>query len=189
MKQIRTLKSLACFLLMLAAVFLCNLKASKAQAQTQKVLYKDSFPPPVGYVNDYADLYSPAETDSLEKIIGSFEKKTTAQIALIVFKAYMVPKDSLEALTLRIGKTWGVGRKETNNGVVIGICPEYRKMTIRNGYGIEKIMSDEETKEIIDRYFIPAFKESKYFEGTVAGLQALIEILTKKWNAQKSSIK
>lgn len=100
----------------------------------------------------------------------------------------MVPIDSLEALTQRIGNVWGVGQKETNNGVVIGICPEYRRMTIRNGYGIEKILSNKETKEIIDKYFIPEFKEGKYFEGTITGLEELFQILTKKLKAQKTGM-
>jgi uncharacterized protein len=186
MHPAKILKRLVYILLIVATVPACTENNNDVSAQSQNQQILDSFPAPVSYVNDYAFLYSRSQRDSLENILGNFEKSTTVQIALIIFKESMVPKDSLEALTQKIGNAWGVGQKEANNGIVIGICPEYRKMTIRNGYGIEKILSDAETKEIIDKYFIPDFKGSKYFEGTISGLQALIETLTKKLKDQKS---
>jgi len=92
----------------------------------------------------------------------------------------MLPCDSLESVTLRIANAWGVGQKEKNNGVTIGIAPACRKMTIQNGFGIEKIFSNAETKEVIAKYFVPSFKSSDYFKGTLSGVNALIQILTEK---------
>jgi len=57
----------------------------------------------------------------------------------------------------------------------------YHKMTIRNGYGIEKILSDSETKEIIDNAFIPSFRKDEYYQGTLNGLNKLMDILRKRW--------
>jgi len=71
--------------------------------------------------------------------------------------------------------------------VTIGICRGYRKMRIQNGDGIEKILTDRETKEIIDTAFIPSFKDGKYFEGTLIGVKTLIATLGK--NAEKKSLK
>lgn len=188
MLQVTNLKGLVYILLIVVTVCACKANSKKAHTspQNQETFFKDSSPKPEGYVNDYAGLYSKAEKDSLESILGNFEKNTSIQIALVVFKSSMISSDSLEILTQRLGNEWGVGQKGINNGVVIGICPECRKMTIQNGYGIEKIMSDAETKEIIDGYFTPKFKETKYFEGTITGLRALAETLTQKWNAQKT---
>lgn len=137
----------------------------------------DSLPQPTGYVNDYENLYSDSEEATLDSIIADFEGRTTKQIAIITFDTTMTTRDSLDELTLRIANKWGVGQKDKNNGVTIGICRGYRKMRIQNGYGIEKIMTDSETKEIIDIFFIPDFKEGNYFEGTLKGLNALIKKL------------
>jgi uncharacterized protein len=92
----------------------------------------------------------------------------------------MLEKDSLEVLTTRIGNYWGVGQKDKNNGITVGICRGYGRMTIRNGAGIEKILTDEATKGIIDNAFIPGFKKADYYAGTVNGLKDLMEILIKK---------
>jgi uncharacterized protein len=81
---------------------------------------------------------------------------------------------------LYISNTWGVGVKGKDNGILIGISNGYRRMRIQNGYGIEKIISDEETKEIIDKYFIPYFKNGDYYSGTLTGLTRLIALLNSK---------
>jgi len=93
-------------------------------------------------------------------------------------------KAKFNDLALHIARNWGVGQKEKNNRVAICISKGYRKIRINNGYGIEKILSDKETKEIIDRYFIPKFKEGEYFEGTFDGLEALVSTLRQKINSK-----
>ena len=140
-------------------------------------IFWDSLPQPTGYVNDYENLYTDNEENLIDSLILDFEKRTTIQMAVITFDTTMTTKDSLEALTLRIAKFWGVGQKEKNNGVVIGICRGYRQVRIQNGYGIEKILTDRETKEIIDNAFIPGFREGNYFDGTVNGLKTLMTTL------------
>ena len=142
-------------------------------------IFWDSLPQPTGYVNDYENLYTDNEENLIDNLILDFEKRTTIQMAVITFDTTMTTKDSLEALTLRIAKFWGVGQKEKNNGVVIGICRGYRQVRIQNGYGIEKILTDRETKEIIDNAFIPGFREGNYLGGTVNGLKTLMTKLIK----------
>jgi len=93
----------------------------------------------------------------------------------------MTTADSLDIMTLRIANAWAVGQKEKNNGVVIGISRAYRKMRIQNGYGIEKILTDTETKDIIETAFIPGFSNANYFDGTLNGLKGLMAILEKRY--------
>lgn len=81
---------------------------------------------------------------------------------------------------LRLANTWGVGKKEKNNGVTICISKGYRRMRICNGYGIEKVLSDAETKAIVDRDFIPSFKAGDYYKGTLMGLEAIMARLDAK---------
>jgi uncharacterized protein len=140
----------------------------------------DNLPQPKGYVNDYENIYSTEEKATLDSLIADFEQTTTIQIVLVTIDTSMIAKDSLDEFTLRIGNAWGVGQKEKNNGIVIGISRGYRKMRIQNGYGIQSILTDEETKKIIDTSFIPGFREGKYYEGTMNGLKNLMETLSKK---------
>jgi uncharacterized protein len=143
--------------------------------------FQDSLPEPHGYVNDFESLFSESEKQTLDSLLEDFENRTTIQIAVLTIDTSMTSMDSLDVYTLKIAKSWGVGQKDKNNGVVVGISKAYRKITIKNGYGIEKILSDEETKEIIDTSFIPSFRDADYFKGTLTGLKTLMKILEERY--------
>jgi len=143
--------------------------------------FQDSLPRPYDYVNDFESLFSESEKQTLDSLLQDFEKRTSIQIAVLTIDTSMTTRDSLEAFTLKIGNSWGVGQKDKNNGVVIGISQAYSKMSIQNGYGIEKILSDAETKEIIDTAFIPSFRDADYFQGTLTGLKSLMKILEERY--------
>jgi len=153
---------------------LCLLFFFNLSGQTTK---DTSIPKAIGYVNDFEKIYAPEEIETLDSLIADFDKRTTIQISIITIDTTMMKKEELDSWTLKVMKTWGVGRKDKNNGILIGISRGYRVIRIQNGYGIEKILSNQETKEIIDKDFIPFFKEAKYFEGTMNGLQALMKKL------------
>jgi uncharacterized protein len=74
---------------------------------------------------------------------------------------------------LHLANLWGVGAENLNNGVLIGVSEQFRKIRICNGLAIETILSDNQTKEIIENNFIPKFKKNKYFRGVMNGLDAL----------------
>lgn len=142
---------------------------------------QDSLPRPIGYINDFDNLFTKNENQTLDSLLEDFEKRTSIQIAVITIKSEMTTIDSLDAFTLKVGNAWGVGQKDKNNGVTIGIAREYRKMRIQNGYGIEKILTDAKTKEIIDTAFIPSFRNDDYYQGTLTGLKSLIKILEERY--------
>jgi uncharacterized protein len=142
-----------------------------------KHYFNDTLPTPKKYVSDYENLFIPQQEDSLNHLINLFEKQSTNQIAIVSFDTAMVTKQNFDELTLRLANAWGVGDKHKNNGILIGICAGYKKIRIQNGKGIEKILSDSATKNIIDRSFIPYFKEADYFSGTLNGVKAIIQKL------------
>lgn len=137
-------------------------------------LFSDSLPKPYSWTNDYAWLYSTAQRNYLDSTIADFEKRTTVEICIVTLDTFCISDENFDALALKIATTWGVGKKETNNGVVICISPGYRKIRVCNGFGIEKYLSDAETKKIIDDTILSQFKEGNYFSGTVAGLIAIM---------------
>ncbi len=177
MKPFKLFNILIVVILTVSYTASCQTKPESKVPFTQ--IFWDSLPKPIGYVNDFENIYTDSEEHLIDSILEYFDKKTTIQIAVITFDTTMTTRDSLDALTLRIGNAWGVGQKSKNNGIVIGISKGYRKIRIQNGYGIEAILSDKETKEIIDSGFIPSFRIDKYYEGTFNGIVLLIKVLEK----------
>lgn len=145
--------------------------------QTFRQIFWDSLPKPTSWTNDFEGIFSDVEEHQLDSIIAAFEKETTTQICIVTLDTIFTTKEKFNDLALHIAKTWGVGQKEKNNGVTICISKGHRKIRICNGYGIEKVLSDTETKEIMDKYFISNFKAGEYFQGTKKGLLAVIETL------------
>lgn len=143
-------------------------------------VFWDNLPKPINWTNDYEDLYSDNEQIKLDSIISQFERETTIEIGIVTIDTTKTSEEKFEELSLQIAQTWGVGKKDKDNGILIAISKGYRKIRIVNGNGIEKIITDNETKEIIDKYFIPDFKEGNYYDGTLKGLTELIKLLKSK---------
>ena len=122
-------------------------------------------------------LFTEEEVKALDSLVSAFERTTTVEIDVATVNSLMVKDQDFEDYTLVMLRTWGVGKKDKNNGILIVISPDLRRIRIQNGYGIENILSDNETKYIIDNSFIPKFKETKYFEGTRNGIIAIINKL------------
>lgn len=81
---------------------------------------------------------------------------------------------TIESYALDMLRLWGVGDKKKNNGILVVIAPDIHRMRVENAYGIEKYLSNGETKQIIDTVFIPHFKENEFFLGTKDGILSLI---------------
>jgi uncharacterized protein len=139
--------------------------------------FKDAVPPATGYVTDWEDLYSDAEEARLDSIIGNFETKTGIQIVIVTIDSSMSTKDGFDSCTLRIGQRWGVGQ-DSSKGVLIGISNSLGMMRIQNGVGIGSKLSDGDTQQIVDQDFLPAFEKRQFYQGTVAGVKALMAKLS-----------
>jgi len=148
--------------------------------QQYRQAFWDSLPEPHGWVNDFEALYSDEENRSLDSVISVFKARTNIEIAIVTVDTNFIEKEKFDDLALHIANTWKVGEKEKDNGIVITISRGYRRIRIQNGYGIEKLITDEETKAIIDNYFIPDFKAGNYYNGTLTGLTKLTELLDTK---------
>lgn len=184
MKIVKIIYSFLLFLLIITSTSFCQSQGAKQpmiDSASQLRLYRQNFwnnlPDPVGFTNDYEHLYNDSQLHVLDSIISTFSRKTFIQITIITYDTMLVAEDNMEALNLRIANFWGVGERYKDNGITIGICRGYRKMRIDNGDGIFKILSDAETKQIIDNKFAPSFKAGNFFEGTYIGLKALMDEL------------
>jgi uncharacterized protein len=143
-------------------------------------IYWNNLPKPKNWTNDYENLFSKIEQTKLDSIISKFEKETSIEISIVTIDTIKTSKEKFEDLTLHIAQKWKIGKAEKENGILIGISKGYRRIRIQNGNGIEKILTDDETKKILENYFIPEFKKGEYYQGTLNGLCEIIRILKYK---------
>lgn len=158
-------------------LFLLVALSSIGCSQQTKAKTQSSEPP--GYVNDYEKVFTALERADLENFLSHADKMTGVQIAVVSIDTSMVSRDSFDNYTLKLFNQWGVGDKQRNDGILIGFSRSYRMIRIQNGYGIENKMSDQATKQIIDSVFTPRFKNGKYYDGVLEGVNAILENVQK----------
>lgn len=135
-----------------------------------------SFPDPVGYVSDFENLYSIQEQKIISELITAFEDKTSNQIAIATIPD-LGNYDNIDDLSFDLANFWGVGQRDKDNGVLLVISSAKRKVSIKTGYGVEKLLTDQEAKSIIDNVILPEFKKGEFYKGTQAGLLNIIKEL------------
>jgi uncharacterized protein len=136
--------------------------------------FAQKIPAPRGWVNDFEHLFTSREEQTLDSLLALFEKQTTNQIALVTLDSNYTSADAFDDFIISLHNAWGVGLKGKNNGIVVGISAQLRRIRISNGVGIEARLSDAATARIIDEIMIPEFKKGAYFTGILNGLTAII---------------
>ena len=133
-----------------------------------------SFPPPNGtHVVDEANILSPATEAKLNDELTALEDRTQHQV--VVATVSSLQGLEIEDYGYQLGRTWGIGRKDVNDGVVLLVAPNERKVRIEVGYGLEPIMTDALSSQIINETIVPKFKAGDMPGGIVAGAQAIAE--------------
>lgn len=131
------------------------------------------FPAPVGFVNDFSNILSQDQRDTLETMIRMHQQKTTNEIAIVTIKD-MAPYDNIYDFSFDLANAWGVGVVEKNNGVVIVLNDSLGMVRINTGLGIEAIVPDSSIQKVIDANMLPEFAEGKLYEGLREGTAAVI---------------
>lgn len=125
-----------------------------------------------GWISDTANLLSPQTEAKLDLNISSLEKNKGTEIAIVTVleTAPVSPKEFATALF----NYWGIGKKRQNNGVLFLISLNDRRVEIETGYGIEKVLSNEEVSKIIACDIIPFFERGNFDRGTLIGTESII---------------
>jgi uncharacterized protein len=142
----------------------------------------DTLPAAIGWVNDFEGLFDKNQEDSIERILEHFEKETTIEIAIVTIDSNMVASDKFDEFAYRLLKTWGIGKVDKSNGIVICICKDYKRLFICTDFGIDIYMNGNEKSGIINKYMVPYFLKNNYFLGTLKGLHAILGKIYKRWN-------
>lgn len=134
-------------------------------------------PNPPKLVNDLTNgTLTASQVAALETKLYQYDDTTSNQIAIVIVNS--LDGMSVEDYALELGRKWGVGNKDFNNGVVIlvstGGGDGNRDLTIAVGYGLERAIPDITAKQIIDHEMIPNFKAGDIYSGLNKGVDALI---------------
>ncbi len=134
-----------------------------------------SFPFPIGSVSDYENVFSETQISELAEIIANYEKETTREIAIVTIKT-IEPYDNITDYSTDLANEWGIGKPETDNGLLILFSKNLREIRISTGFGTERKLTDEICKNVIDKTIIPKFKSGEYYNGIENGLVELIKL-------------
>ena len=132
-------------------------------------------PPLSAHVTDLTQTLSAAEKGALEAKLADWEARTTNQLAVLVVPT--TQPEPIEAYSLRVAEKWKIGRKGHDNGALLTVAKDDRKMRIEVGYGLEGTLTDATTRRIIAENIAPYFREGRFAAGIGAGVDRIIEVV------------
>ena len=135
-------------------------------------------------VYDYANLFSASEKQQLEQKLIQYSDSTTTQIVVITVDN--LKGEDVSQLATKWGQTWGIGgTAKDDNGVIILISKEDRKIAINPGYGLEDRLTAGTGGEIIRNIILPEFKAGSYYNGLDKGTNALFDVFKGKYKGER----
>ncbi|WP_293357395.1 TPM domain-containing protein [Phenylobacterium sp.] len=144
------------------------------------------FPPLTGRVVDDAQILSPATEARLTQELATLEQQTGHQ--LVVATLPDLQGYEIEDYGYQLLRTWGIGRKGEDDGVILIVAPNQKKVRIEVGYGLEPVLTDALSSLIIQRAILPAFKAGQMEKGVVAGTEAIARQIGLPPDQQKAAI-
>jgi uncharacterized protein len=143
--------------------------------------YVPKRPSPPKLVNDFTQTLTTEQVQALENKLVAYDDSTSSQVAVVIIPT--TGDYPIEDVALRILRDWGVGNQGKNNGIVLLIAKDDRKVRIEVGYGLEGAIPDMIAASIIDHEITPNFKEGNYYRGLDEGTQAIFKAASGEYKA------
>jgi len=159
--------SLAGIASLAAALALC---ASVGQAQTLVPV-----PALTSRVTDLAGTLTPDQVAALDAKLGAFERAKGSQLAVLVVPT--TRPEEIEQYGIRVAEAWKLGRKGVDDGALLLVARDDRKVRIEVGYGLEGVLPDATANRIIDEDIVPRFRDGDYYGGIDAGLDRMMRVI------------
>jgi len=136
------------------------------------------------YLVDETGILNPVEHKNILVKLVNEEKTTSNQI--VVYLINSLNGESLEDVSIRLAEKNKIGKKDKNNGVLVLIAKNDRKMRIEVGYGLEGVLTDAKSSSIIRNVFSPEFKKGNYYKGISDGVDAIIAAIKGEYTADEN---
>jgi uncharacterized protein len=167
--------------LSLAAILLAVF-AGTGGARAQEI----TFPSLTGRVVDEAGLLDAAKRTEIEAKLAALEEKTTDQLVVVTVRS--LQGRTIEEYGYRLGRAWAIGQKDKNNGALLIVAPNERKVRIEVGYGLEGVLPDAITSLIIQNVILPRFKVNDYPGGIANGVDEIIKVASGEGGVSKPPV-
>jgi len=138
-------------------------------------------PPLRGRVTDLAGMISPQVELRLEQMLADFERSDSTQVAILTVAT--LEGESLEEYALKVASSWRLGQAQHDNGALLLVAKQERKIRIEVGYGLEGRLTDLLAGRIVDYEIAPRFKQGDLDGGFLAGTAAIIEAVRGEYRA------
>jgi uncharacterized protein len=133
-------------------------------------------------VNDYAGILSPATRQQLESVLASLEQEESTQLAVLIINS--LEGENLEEFSLKVVEKWKLGQKGQDNGALLFIAKDDRKLRIEVGYGLEGVLTDLTSGRIIRDIITPQFRNGHFDQGVINGVSAMIAAVHGEFSRQ-----
>jgi uncharacterized protein len=134
-----------------------------------------------GRINDYASMLSPDTEKRLESALEEIEKSDSTQVAVLTIPS--LEGEVLEEFSIKVADAWKIGQKNADNGVILLISKNDRKLRIEVGRGLEGRLTDLVSGRIINGEIIPRFREGNFDGGIEAGVMAIVSAVRGEYKA------
>ena len=132
-------------------------------------------PPLKARVTDLTATLTAPEQAALEQTLAAFEARKGSQIAVLIVPT--TEPETVEQYALRVEEAWKLGRKGVDDGALLVIAKNDRKLRIEVGYGLEGVLNDATSKRIIAEEIVPRFKQNDFAGGISAGVARIIKVV------------
>lgn len=129
-------------------------------------------PPLAARVTDQTSTLKPDERAALEAKLAAFEAKKGSQVAVLVVPS--TQPEAIEQYSIRVVDAWKLGRKGVDDGVLLLVAKDDRRLRIEVGRGLEGVIPDASARRIIAEYITPRFKQGDYYGGILAGVDRVL---------------
>ncbi len=142
-------------------------------------------PNPLRLVVDNANVLTQNQINVLENKLDAFNDTTSNQIVVLTVPS--LNDQSIEDVAVATFRSWGIGDKKNNNGVLVLVAIKERKVKIEVGYGLEGAIPDVTAKDIIETTIVPSFKKGDYFKGISDAIDNLSLAAAGEYKIQKQN--
>jgi len=132
-------------------------------------------PPLSGRVVDQTRTLSSGDIAALTQTLRDFETRKGSQVAVLIVPT--TAPETIEQFSIRVAEAWKVGRKKIDDGAILVVAKDDRKLRIEVGYGLEGALNDVTAKRIIDEVITPKFRSGDFAGGISAGVDRIIRVI------------
>lgn len=132
-------------------------------------------PPLSGRVVDRTMTLSQSEQSALDATLRNFEARKGSQVAVLIVPT--TAPETIEQFSIRVAEAWKIGRQKVDDGAILVIAKDDRKLRIEVGYGLEGALTDVTSKRIIDQIITPKFRTGDFAGGITAGTDAILKVI------------